>query len=534
MVDVGAKKRTVLYHAMTAYQFLQCLIDKIYNNRESKGIFLISKFISNAYPNYLELVNSGYFDHILIFDFRVIANCKTIEEFEDKAVKYYDEMLGQIGIRIEDCDEVHIAGAHQAFGSYACLKRVPFYFYEEGAGVLSRNSGLSKFVHKRDPIKNEIAIKYGLYEGNNELVIEARCVLDAQAPNYSNDKARNYEVIELMSKLSKNDIDYLLKFFNVPLDLEGNEKYTMIMGQQLTRNGEFFTVSERILTYQLLIDYYLSNENVILKPHPADRSPYEDYMDDVDVFIMRSKFPSEFLPFVPNIKINKIITINSSSVNNLNEFIDEIQILDKEYLDFYPAIHRYNVAFDLMKLIQSEQTSYFHYGVSDKQIQNFVKNCIQDDKYVTSRLNLKNIPSNSVSIINNLTQDESLQLLSSMENVDDSVVLIFVNQNEDYRFYNPIKPDLINYFVPLTIKKRRLKKNILADLKDETIYVFCKDTDTRRKIMYHHFNKELRHTGISLEIVPHSKQERKITMLEARISSLELLLRDLFSVQNKG
>src|SRR5690606_34532038 len=133
--------------------------------------------------------------------------------------------------------------------------------YEEAAGILSKPTIVSGFEKKRDFIKYSITNRLGLFDGENDLIIENRCVLNAQVPGFTNVKAKNYEVVDNFSKLSNDDKSFFINFFNVPQNIPIKYGSTLILGQQLYHEGKYLSEANSVLSYQLLLDYYCQIDN---------------------------------------------------------------------------------------------------------------------------------------------------------------------------------------------------------------------------------------------------------------------------------
>ncbi|GAA0378644.1 polysialyltransferase family glycosyltransferase [Paenibacillus motobuensis] len=529
----GQTKKVVVYHAMTAYHFLECVVDKMKNNKKSTGIFLISKYVSTIYPEYKDLLRKEIFDYILIYDIRELLDANSISSCEQKIIKYFDELFYKTNIAIEECSEIHIMGAHHGFGSYVCMKNKPFFFYEEAAGLLSNFSGITGYEKQRNPINYSVTKSFGLFNGDNDLIIEKRCVLDSQVPDFIDEKARNYEVVSEISNLSKQDTNYLIDFFNAPKNIPFSENNLLVLGQQLFHNGVHLNNADTILTYQLLIDYYSKKQKIIFKPHPADKSEYENYFDNL--FVIRTKFPSELLPFLPGANYQEAITINSTAINNLKNHVDNIRSIGYYFMDFKSIIHRCCAAFEIIKMFRVANTKLFHFGINNEQIINFAGSYTESNDYMSRWLPINSIPNNSISIINNIDWDKGdsgKHLLNSMRKMDDTGMLIFINQNNDYCFFDINDIESMNYIVPVVISKKKLKSNTLAKINDEVIYVFCKSEEKRKRIQEMYFEKTLGQTGIKIMVSPISDEKLEYRKLEARIGANEFKLRELLKNDN--
>jgi hypothetical protein len=498
-LDKSKRKRVVLYHAMTAYHFLGCLVDKLDRNKEDHGILLISRYLTNVYPHYNELIQKRVFDKILIYDIGEYAKCKSEQEYETKIIEYFHKLLKNAGVVIEDCDEIHIAGAHQGFGSYVCLKNLRFYFYEEGAGIISKSLWFSQFEKNTDYIKYLVTSKHGLFEGINDLIIEARFVYNAQVPGYSNKKGKNFEIVKILKKLGKDDVDMLLNFFKVPVELKLSNKTYIIMGENLTYDGRSLSNEEKILLYQRMMDYYAPNDvDIVFKPHPADRANYEKFLEHAKT--LQSYVPSEMLAIVLDRKFEAVMTISSTGVKNMGSFVKEMYFLGYGYLELSTYIYQVDVAFALINHLKPYFKSFFHYGIQNDQISNFLSIAVKDKNLQTRWLNINSMESKSISIIGNVESEHRNVFLTNLKKVDKSSVFIFINSDRGHNFFAPESPELLEYIVPITLRKRKMRDNSLESTDDITIYVFCKDENLQRKIQGFKYYRLLKHTGIYIEV----------------------------------
>ena len=75
----------------------------------------------------------------------------------------------------------------------------------------------------------------------------------------------------------------------------------------------------------------MKNERIIIKTHPREILNYEKLEN---TYIIREKFPLELINYCMNIKINKAVTISSTSIDTIYNCKEKI-ILGWEILEEY-------------------------------------------------------------------------------------------------------------------------------------------------------------------------------------------------------
>ena len=100
------------------------------------------------------------------------------------------------------------------------------------------------------------------------------------------------------------------------------KEYSLLITQPLFTDKLVSSEEEQIKVYSKIINQYINDDNILIKPHPREKIDYEKYFTNVTV--LEQSFPLEIINFFENIKFNKVITISSTSLNiisNCNEKI---------------------------------------------------------------------------------------------------------------------------------------------------------------------------------------------------------------------
>ena len=86
----------------------------------------------------------------------------------------------------------------------------------------------------------------------------------------------------------------------------------------------------QIKLYKKIIKEYCNNEFVIIKNHPRDKINYQKEIKNC--MLLNEVFPLEILNFFPSLKLKKVITVSSTSINIFN-CCEEKLILGWNYID---------------------------------------------------------------------------------------------------------------------------------------------------------------------------------------------------------
>ena len=502
MVEIRGRIKMILYHAVTAYQLLEIvLFNKIHNNDENACILITSKLIHDI--NEKELLKKF---KIFQYDFNRANELK---------VDYFDNLFRENNINIKKFTKIYVPCAHHGFGIYLCQKNIKFIFFEDAAGAISRYTGVIK-IEEKNQVKNELALKFGLYEGCGKYIQYRIGNINAQEKSYDCSTINNFSVEDALLSLDIKDIDKVLKLFTNKQKIKIDGMSVIILTEHLA-NLNILTWNEQIYMYQILVDYFCSDKFIIWKPHPDDILNYEDFF--LNTKILKDKIPAELMPFLFIGKINKVITVSSTSINNLKKYTDNSLQFNQEFSykkqQFY-LIHKYFVCiYAFLKMINDYNKIYI-YGVNKIIVSNILE--------VLNFKNIEIIECNSIDNFNNLPRNSFL-IVDEMENEDICELLIalnyltvcFINSQEDYVFYHPSYHDIWENIEIIEIEKRKIRDdNVYDNLQNEQIYIYSKEYIKMEK-----FSKKLKYTGIEITAEMFEDDKKKIKILEAMLRASE-------------
>ena len=251
----------VLYHAVTAYQLLEIILfNKVHNNDENACILITSKLIHDI--NEKELSKKF---KLFQYDFNRANELK---------VDYFDNLFRKHNININNFAKIYVPCAHHGFGIYLCQKNIKFIFFEDAAGAISRYTGVVK-IEEKNQVKNELALKFGLYEGCGKCIQYRIGNVNAQEKSYDCSTINNFSVEDALLSLDIRNINQVLKIFTSKQKIKIDGIGVVILTEHLA-NLNILTWNEQIYMYQILVDYFCSDQFIIWKPHPDDILNYED------------------------------------------------------------------------------------------------------------------------------------------------------------------------------------------------------------------------------------------------------------------
>lgn len=501
----------VLYHVISNYHLLNAIIHNSIYKKES--VLVCSQWTQQRFEN-LKYLNK-IFKNIIQIDMNY-----RFSHTEKETIKYFQGKIGNI----KNFKEIYVWGAHFSFGISLIERKIPFIFCEDGSGLLSR-SEILKSINEKDPVKKKL-FKYlchiGVFDGNNLCIKQKLCNVNAQIEGFIDDNnIINFNVIEEMFKLSENERKKILKFFNVNKTIDINRNSTLLLTQHFN-NLQILTFENQALIYQLLVDYFFENENLVIKPHPDDIMYYSQLFPKAQ--ILREKFPAEFMPFVFNNQPKCVATISSTAIFNLHGIYSDIFELDTDFEIDFKAIHKYYAALYLAKSLDK---AIMCIGVNERLVNQLSKKLNFDSNNITYNYNKANKIKNKILLIDNIKREENfaqIELINMIKNLDEESVCIFINSRQDYCWYDYNHKYLWENIKPLVLIKDlydERTEDFYSDLNIEILYIYSKSKGVFKMIDNIEINKNLLNTGISVKNVHLTPEQERIKILEGVLEATE-------------
>ncbi len=500
----------LLFHAVSAYQLLMLTEYKIKYFTQDEAVLLLPDSLIQKFPQYDNL--RKYFKDILLYE---ISKPKDRNISIKEATRgYFDAVFKQRGYDIAGFEEIFVGCAHYYFGIYLASNDIPFVFFEDASGMLSRPEILIEMEEKY-PIKREYNMQYGLYDGTCPCIRKVVCNKNAQCKEVGD--VEHFDVVEELLVLSETDREWIKKFFTDIDVLEIKQNAVLFLTQHFA-NLQILSFEQQILIYQTVFDYFFEGREVVIKPHPNDIMYYGKLFPQYK--IIREVFPSEFLPIMFTNKPDVIATISSTAINNLYRYFPKSFCLGTRYEKDFIYTHRYFTAISLIQQMKFSKGQICEIGTNEKMFGAFL-NMISEET-VADLTNAGNAHCYIVDDIECSNKETRESIIDRMEQLEEQSAMIFINSRMDYCFYDFFHKALWNHIVPVCIKKEKLRnEEFYADVDQEIIYVYSKSREIRDMAENYRMKKNLSNMGMDIEVTPLSLEEQRIKVLEGQLEATE-------------
>lgn len=511
-----------LYYAASSFHLLECLTHKLTFHKNSSADIIISKYIPEKIVDVSVLLN--YFDNIYICDLQV--PCNNEEGYIDRVKEYFQDYLNSNGIELNRYENIYVCAAHYIFGIYLSAMGVKFVFVEDANGMLSRWE-LLKSIDAPYKIRASVADKLGLYDGTAENI--KYCIFNemCQMPEkLKTDNVLHFNVTEKLSELEEDARKALISIFYKSGLIDSHGRNTILLTQHFC-NLKILTFEDQVLIYQTLFDFFIKQEQVIVKPHPDDLMYYGILFPNA--LVLHEKFPSEFLPFVFTEKANTLATVSSTAIFPLESSYANILKFDSLYEKCFKLTLRTYIA--LKFIIDAGITTISVCGVAPTMVNNLLK---FSDLKKAGHLSVRYLSgqeccnSDDFILLGDDLGEAEVKILSS-DFLANNLNFIYIGSK--FPFYNFDKRKLLyNCAVIELAKFRKRDDEFYADEKAEQIYLYSHNSHIIRKAEVFYMKKDLNNMGLVAEIVKQDDKDRKIKVLEGILKATEARLEYLINI----
>lgn len=299
----------VLYHAVSSYQLLEVLLHRQAVHPQDRAVLILPDFITQKYPQYRRLASRGWFDEVYLFPYLQIPH-RAEEAVRQDVRRWYRQIVPH---PITAFSAVYVAGAHFYFSLYLLDEQIPFVFFEDAAGMLSRADELSAALSQKFPIHAAIARRSGLFTGEHPLVRRVICLKSAQSIPVPSPRYDNFSVQEQLEQMPPDKRRRLVRLF-LRRRIRTRAQ-AVLLTQQFAGLGAMTLEQQRRL-YERLGQTVLRHVRLIIKRHPDDTLHYADIFPQAEE--IRAVFPSELLPYVfARRRPELLYTFSSTGCENL-------------------------------------------------------------------------------------------------------------------------------------------------------------------------------------------------------------------------
>ena len=308
--DNKEKSQLVLYHAVSSYQLLEVILHRAVFHEHDRAVLFVPDFITSKYPQIQKLVSLHFFDMVCLFPYLQIPHENEKQVFSDTARGFHQICPYDI----TEFSKIYVAGAHFYFSLYLCANQIPFVFFEDAAGMLSRWEILPQALQQKYPLHAALAQKYGLFDGSNPNITARICLKRAQTMDVFGKNDQDFCVEDALQNLSAHERRKLVRFF---VRKKIHTKAQAILLTQQFANLGIMSETDQEHLYRELASGILYGIRLAIKKHPDDTLNYHRIFPDTE--ILPGVFPCELLPYVFDKKPEQIYTFDSTGCENLKK-----------------------------------------------------------------------------------------------------------------------------------------------------------------------------------------------------------------------
>lgn len=520
----------ILYHVVTTYQLLHCIVHKERYFGNEKSHIILPDFIKGKYPHYRQL-RDYFFDDVLEYPNAKLYRELARDEYLDNINEVFEQVFEASNINLRNYSEIFVAGAQNFIGAYLTINKIDFTMIEEACGVLSRPEILEGISEGLSVSRNRISKDFGLYSGNNPYVKKKICNIDAQKEGFQGqeENLEHFDVVVEMNKLERPFIDKIVSFFGVDKKLEIPSNSMVVLTQHFA-NIKMMTFEEQIKLYQLVIDYFTQKYNLVFKPHPDDWMYYDTLFPESTLII--DKFPSELIPFVFTQPPEALMTITSTAVASLKTYFQRPIIFSVEFEKNSAVTHNYYFGLSIIADLKFDKL--YTIGSDENLLNNLVNfSDIGTSVEIVGQINLNDIPKKSVIIIDDLKDHQHLgskEVMDYLDSLDDDSVVLFPNSTGKYLFYNYPNKEVFVNMVPVTVEHQDYEDDSTFF---ETMFFFTKRSEMKSMINSYTAEKKLKHSNKKLSVHQLSTDQMKIKILEGILEATETRLNHYIKLEKE-
>lgn len=283
-----------------------------------------------------------------------------------------------------------------------------------------------------------------------------------------------------------------------------------------------------------MVDYFVPEPEtrLVIYPHPDDLMFYNGIFQQATV--IKKEFPSELIPFIFNEKPKTVMTITPPRINNIMGHFENCINFSIDFERYFNITHRY---YCVVKLINELAADYEIYEMNtDKLLLENLLNCSGNQlcSSVISVNNSSQIPHKSIVIIddfNRNTFQESREISNFIKSIDHESIIIFINSNKEYLFYDFPDKEVFESMVPVEINHNSTINEI--EQYSEIFFVYSKRKDTRTMINQQEFEKSLRNSNELIKVKALSEDQLRIKILEGILEATEKRLEHYIKLESE-
>ncbi len=509
------KEKMILYIGASIYHILCFSLHKLIYHPEEEAVLIICDNIfskSGMEELKADIDKSEIFSRTLILHYiegaysnpYVLKETSPAEEIDRYIAwneQWIEEWMEQNQLDISEAAEFNTAIDHRHFGLYLLSKKIPYQYFEDGNGLLSRERVQMEF-HKKSQYASYAVTKRLHALGNSRYVTKRYANASAQVPGFYDEKMEDFNVITLFAGLKEEDKKRLLKMFHAKkLELPRTKKGPVLYLTRYVRYLQKPTIQNHHYLSAMILDLFAEDHLVVIKPHPRDFSGrYRDLFPDA--VVLDKHFPSELLPFLYDGKFRKIITIGSTAIDALEKNTEEIIKLEEGFENKLDSVFGYVAAVQAVKSLFPEL----------KKEEITAAGCLREllDPLCRDILGFTVPEAGKQGHYKVVVADEI------PDRIPEADLILYLNTAGDFKFADT-DPGVFQRLAFLGVSVKTVSRKSLGKASEAVILAEAGDPEIRKAAENFRFRKEFPRTGLVMTAGNETREEKEYGKVMAEI-----------------
>lgn len=454
------------------------------------GIFQrveILKFIEGAYTNPYKITRR--------------SSTERVDQYIAYNEEWIDQWLEKKKINLKDFHEFNSAIDHRHLGLYLLSKNIPYQYFEDGNGLLSRRWVQLEF-HKKAQYASYAICERLQALGENEIVTKKYANESAQLEGFHDEKMEDFNVTKLFPTLKEEDKTKILGMFHATKIKKSGTKDPVLYLTRYVRYLQDPTINNHEFISTMIADLFAKDHPLIVKPHPRDfTGRYQELLKGSKT--LSKQFPSELLPFLYDGMYEKIITIGSTAIDALKDYGKEVIKLDIEFEHKIHAIYQYIAAVFFVREVYKD--------IKEDEI--LIKGCSQE---LMGPLCKEYLGLNVSSEKREEKRYKVIFLDEAQEKDLDADCICYLNTKDGFEFVDDIVDGFENLHY-LSVKIRQTRENATGKREEKAIFIRTKDQEIIHKLENFFIRWEFYHTGVEMFVGNANRAQKEYMELVSEI-----------------
>lgn len=487
----------IVYYATTHYHVLCAILHKLIYKKENEALLLISNTRAGHDSLCEKVKKQNIFKNVILYEDKSIVRRASREYNLFRHDLNMHRIMNWVLKKVEEItpfpitsnNEFYLWSDFRPLALYLIKHNIKYYYFEDACGVLSRPELLMSVLKSK--WTNKVISHFNL-NGQNELVINRFADYSAQIEEFEDNKLVDFSVKKLLQSLNDLDKQKIINIFSgITIEKSRTKKAIVLTQPFIQRNKISF--EEQRLMYGLLIDYYFKNMDIYIKPHPLDfMANYKGWFSDC--YVLDGKMPSEILNICLNTNFEAGISVSSTAVNSLVDYINNIILFDSKSENEIKNLHKYCLICEILHKLDYKKYNIITDGISNCVLKETAKNYKKIDIKKISfsdelPSNIQNKKNNSICIIKN---GEKYDIIDLIEHFNLVIIINYKNNLKKDLDFLKNYGEICRIFEICITGEQNTEK--------EEIFVCSKNKILLKKISEIDYKNQLKHSKLKTKI----------------------------------